>query len=298
MAVSCLISVYGKANPAHFRAALQSIYAQTVLPEEMVLIEDGPLTPELDAAIAELDDNPFVVELDPSDDGPTIHEKLRQARIGRGSLKHPTLIIGRFAENVLLGRALAAGVHLCTGPYIARMDADDIAYPERFSIQSDFLDAHPDVDVLGAAIEEFNNEGLRRIKRIPSGDDLLEYAKYRCPVNHMTVMMRKDAVLKAGNYRHYPGLEDYELWSRALGCGVGFDNIPEPLVHARVDSNFYDRRGGADYGKRYMDLRRKQRRTGLLTGPEYFKAKVATAVMVYAPSGLRKVIYKIIRRGQ
>ena len=297
MDISCLISVYEKADPTQLREALASVYEQTLLPNEVVLIEDGPLTSELDAVIAGLSDDPLVIDLAIEDDEETIRAKLSHARsTSQAEQSKPQLIIGRFAENVLLGRALAAGVHLCAGPYIARMDADDIAYPDRFEVQVKYLEEHPQVDVLGGAIEEFNDEGLRRIKSIPSGDALLSYAKYRCPVNHMTVMMKKDAVLTAGNYHHYPGLEDYELWSRALGAGIVFDNMARPLVHARIDTKFYDRRGGTDYGKRYMELRRQQRRDGLLSRSEYLKAKMATAVMVYAPSGLRKIIYKIIRR--
>lgn len=298
MGISCLISVYARADPAHFAEALGSIYAQTRLPEEIVLIEDGCLTPELDAAIAALDDAPIVIELDAADDAEAIASK-RTAAIAAAPPTHhdgPTLVIGCFAENVLLGRALAAGMHLCTEPYVARMDADDIAYPERFEVQAAYLEAHPSVDVLGSAIEEFDGASMTRIKRIPGGAALRAYAKYRCPVNHMTVMMRRDAVLSAGNYRHYPGLEDYELWSRALAAGLVFDNLQQPLVHARVDAAFYDRRGGADYGKRYMELRRQQRRDGLLSAPEYAKARLATAIMVYSPASLRKAIYRFLRR--
>ncbi len=299
MNITCLISVYAKANPAHLSEALESIYGQTRKPDEIVLIEDGPLTDELYERINAFDVDPLVVELTAEDDAESIQEALELAQRDarrEGDAAAPKLIIGRFATNVLLGRALAAGVHLSSGPLIARMDADDISYSHRFATQLEYLESHEDVDVLGSAIEEFDEEGNVRIKRIPTGESLYAYAKYRCPVNHMTVMMRKEAVLAAGNYHHYPGLEDYELWSRALAKGVAFDNLEEPLVRARLGTNFYDRRGGADYGKRYMALRRQQRKDGLLSASEYLKARIATAIMVYSPAGLRRFIYTILRR--
>lgn len=77
------------------------------------------------------------------------------------------------------------------------------------------------MDVVGGAIREFNDEGtIDRVKNMPkTQEEILEYVKVRNPLNHMTVMYRKDSILKAGNYKHFPFLEDYSLWSRMLSQG-------------------------------------------------------------------------------
>lgn len=301
MGISVLISVYGGANAEHLGVALESIVGQTLPADEIVLMEDGPLgAAHRDVIDAYADERTLVVPLDPGDDRAAIEGKraaaASSAESGGGAGQTPRLVIGRFSENVQLGRALAAGVLLCSCPYIARMDADDVALPARLAVERDFLERHPGVSVLGGAIEEFDGDVVKGTKTIPGGDALREYAKFRCPVNHMTVMMRREDILEAGNYRHFPGLEDYELWSRVLARGYVFDNIPDVLVRARCDSGFYDRRGGEDYGRRYLALRRMQREWGLLNGGEYLKACGATAAMVYAPRSLRKLFYKILRR--
>ncbi len=295
MGISVLISVYSGANPAHLRIALDSIVGQTLLPDEIVLMQDGPLTPEQEEVVAGYGESPCVVDLSVDEDAASIASR-RDRALAPGSPASPQLVIGRFAQNVQLGRALAAGVALCRNPYIARMDADDIAVPDRLAKELAFMEAHPDVSVLGGAIEEFDGDVTKGTKTIPGGDDLRSYAKFRCPVNHMTVMMRRADILAAGNYHHFPGLEDYELWSRVLAQGFVLDNIPDVLVRARCDSGFYDRRGGDDYGRRYLALRRMQREWGLLNPAEYLQACAATAAMVYAPRSLRKAFYKILRR--
>ncbi len=301
MGISVLISVYGGANAEHLGVALESIAAQTLPADEVVLMEDGPLgTAHRDVIDAYADERTLVIALEPGDDRPSIEGKRAAAAASAGcggdAGSAPRLVIGRFSENVQLGRALAAGVILCSCPLIARMDADDVALPERLATEAAFLREHPEVSVLGGAIEEFDGDVVKGTKTIPGGEALRAYAKFRCPVNHMTVMMRREAILGAGNYRHFPGLEDYELWSRVLAAGYVLDNVPDVLVRARCDSGFYDRRGGDDYGHRYLELRRMQREWGLLSRREHLKACAATAAMVYAPRSLRKLFYKILRR--
>lgn len=300
MGVSVLMSVYAGADPVHLREALASIYGQTLLPDEVVLMEDGPLTEEQREVIDSFaDGNALVVPVVAEEEASAVVRRRDEAARSSGpraEQKSPLLVIGRFADNVQLGRALAIGVALCANDLIARMDADDVALPDRLAKEVAYLGAHPEVSVLGGAIEEFDGDVVKSTKTIPGGAELLSYAKFRCPVNHMTVMMRRDDILAAGNYRHFPGLEDYELWSRVLTQGYRFDNLPDVLVRARCDSSFYNRRGGEDYGRRYLGLRRMQLESGLLSRGEYVRACAATAMMVYAPPSLRKVFYGILRR--
>ncbi len=167
-------------------------------------------------------------------------------------------------QNVQLGRALAKGVELCQyDDLIARMDTDDIAMPDRLEKEGGIYGkAHPEVDVVGGAIREFNDEGtIDRVKNMPkTQEEILEYVKVRNPLNHMTVMYRKDSILKAGNYKHFPFLEDYSLWSRMLSQGYQFRNMEDILVRARTSMGLVKRRSGWAYYKDFQKLRKQQRR--------------------------------------
>lgn len=268
MGYSVLMSVYKKEKPEYLAQALDSVINQTLVPDEILLMEDGPLTEELNQLIEEYKN------------------------------KCPQLVTFQFEENVQLGRALAKGVELCSNELIARMDTDDIAVRDRFQQQYAYMTAHEDVAVCGGWLEEFNDAGTySKTKQMPeSGEELRKYAKYRNPLNHMTVMFRKTAVLAAGNYTHFPLLEDYRLWSHMLASGANFYNLPKVLVRMRNNDGVYDRRGGGAYFKQYRKLRKEQRKLGLLTLWEYMVALVLTAGMTLQPAFLRKMMYRRVLR--
>ena len=262
---SVLMSVYCKEKPEYLKEAIESVLKQTLMPKEIVLVEDGPLTEELYDVIEELKKNCNIIRSVP------------------------------LKENVQLGRALAEGVRNCSFDLIARMDTDDIATEQRFELQYQYMVEHPEVTVLGGFIEEFDDEDetYRQTKTMPlAGTELMKYARYRNPINHMTVMYRKDAVCAVGNYEHFPFLEDYQLWIRLLAKGYKFENIPQVLVHARTNVNIYDRRGGKTYCKQYFKLRKMQREFKLLSWSEYQIARILTYVMTRQSAALRKLVYR------
>ena len=127
MKFSCLLSLYKKENPAYFKVAMDSILNQTLLPTEIVLVEDGKLTEELDNII-----NDYVNQ-------------------------YPELFkIVAFDENRGLGLALRDGVLACSYDYIARMDTDDISDKHRFEKQIAYLEKYPEIDLLVTAISELS----------------------------------------------------------------------------------------------------------------------------------------------
>lgn len=275
MGISVLMSVYKKEKPEYFKAALESMIHQTLQPEEILVMKDGPLTTELDKVI---------------DD---VMESLAE----QGS--RITLRTYQFEENVQLGRALQKGVELCEQEFIARMDTDDIACPDRLQKQYDYMMSHERVAALGGYMEEFcDDNSFSNVKTMPIGAEAIRsYARFRNPLNHMTVMFRKESILEAGNYRHYPFLEDYDLWSRVLAFGYQLDNLPEVLVRVRVGNELYGRRGGLDYCKRYLGLRKEQNDLGITTGLEYLIACAITIAVTILPSGARKQVYqKVLRK--
>lgn len=267
--VSVLMSVYIKEKPEYIRVALESVVTQTYPVDEIMLIEDGPLTEELYAVINEY-----------------------QSRYPK------VLRTFAFEKNRQLGRALAKGVELCSNELVARMDTDDIAEPERIAKQVSYMEAHPEVHVLGGAIREFNDEGTTdRVKLMPkTQEEIVEYVKVRNPLNHMTVMFRRSAILEAGNYQHFPFLEDYSLWSRMLSRGYQIRNLDDILVRARTSMALVKRRSGWAYYKDFAKLRKFQYELGLLNVFEYIKTSIGTFVILMLPGSLKSLLYKIFLR--
>ena len=270
MGFSVLMSVYEKEKPEYFLAALQSVIHQTLQPDEIVLMEDGQLTDELYQVIDTV------------------------------KIEYPNLKSYPSKKNQGLGLSLKRGVSLCENELIARMDTDDIAKSNRFELQYCYMTEHAEVAALGGFMEEFSEEDkeYHKIKKMPlEMSEIRKYARYRNPLNHMTVMFRKSAVLEAGGYRHFPYLEDYDLWIRMLAKGACFHNLDTTLVMARCDNDIYGRRGGVSYCKQYLKLRRQQYDLKLLRFLEYQVAKLLTIAMTIQPKGLRKAVYrKVLRR--
>jgi len=267
--VSVLMSVYIKEKPEYFKAAMDSVLAQTYPASEIMLIQDGPLTEEL------------------------------YALINQYQSQYPEVVrTFAFEQNQQLGRALAKGVELCSNELVARMDTDDIAMPDRIEKQVAYMESHPEVHVLGGAIREFNDEGTTdRVKYMPqTQDEILNYVKNRNPLNHMTVMFRRSAILEVGNYQHFPYLEDYSLWSRMLSKGYQIRNIEDVIVRARTSMALVRRRSGWSYFKDFAKLRKFQHELGLTTVLEYMISMAGTFVVLMQPGFVKELAYKKVLR--
>ena len=267
MAISVLISVYQRENPKYFDRAVQSIKEQELRPMEVVIVKEGPLTKELDDVI----------------------EKYQ---------KDLPMNVIALRENVQLGRALQAGLKACKGEIVARMDSDDIATKDRLRLQYAFLCAHHEISAVGSDIAEFIHEGeYLRIKHMPTAyEDLFAYGKLRNPLNHMSVMFRRKDILSVGGYTHFPGLEDYDLWSRLLAGRKRIANIPKVLMEARIDRDFSGRRGGIEYFKIYVKLRRHQHTIGYTTIFEMMIGILCSAGMTLQPRRVRNLFYQLLRK--
>lgn len=271
MKFSVLMSVYYKENAEHFSLALKSnLEEQTVIPDEFVLICDGPLNAELDAVI-----DRYV------------------------SLYPDIMKIYRFEKNRGLGEALKFGIEKCSFELVARSDSDDVCESDRFEKQLKCFDEDPDLDIVGSDIDEFSTDwkSPTRIKNMPSAhEDIVKMAKFRNPINHMTVMFKKKSVLDCGSYQHLPYAEDYYLWVRAINSGCKLANIPRILVHARVGNGMEKRRGNKQYIKSWRVLTRYMRENKMISRIEACKNIVAVTAFVCMPGGLRSFVYKKILR--
>ena len=217
--LSVLMSTYMCDNVDHLRKAFISLTQQTLKADEIILVEDGPISVENSALIEEFRD-----------------------QLNITSIKLP--------QNVGLGIALMHGVLQCKSAIIARMDTDDIALPTRFAKQYELLVTHPEIAIVGGHIAEFDanpDQPLHVRKTKISHNEIIRAAWFRTPFNHMTVMFRKDAIIAAGNYRHIPGFEDYDLWVRLISSGYICHNLDDVLVLARVGNGLINRRSGWRY---------------------------------------------------
>lgn len=269
---SVLMSVYKNDKAQDLYDAVESIYnLQLVKPNEVILIVDGPVPEKLNMQI----------------------NRLQQAV--------PCLKVHILSENKGLGNALQIGTNLCSNDLIARMDSDDIALSDRFKKQITFLRENPEVDIVGGQINEFigTPENIVGKREVPvSHKELAKYTQSRCPFNHMTVMFRKDAVIKAGNYIPWHFNEDYYLWIRMLEQGAVFANLPQTLVNVRVGKEMYARRGGWKYFKSEKGIQDYMYKHGLIGFSQYiFNVFIRFTIQVAMPNSVRQLVFqKIIRK--
>lgn len=223
---SVLISVYYKENPIFFKQSIDSLLNQTILPNEIVLVKDGPLTEDLEDVIG------FFCK----------------------TYKNLFKIIS-LEENKGLGYALSVGILQCSNDIVARMDTDDLCLATRFQKQINFLLNNNHIDVVGSNIEEFNSVpgDLKRIRKMPEDFySIKKYSRFRNPINHPSVMYKKSKVIEAGNYNdNILFFEDYSLFVRMLKNGSKFHNIQESLLNFRVGTgiDMIKRRSGFNYLK-------------------------------------------------
>ena len=265
---SVLMSLYIKEKSEYFRQCMESVLHQTAFPDEIVIVKDGPLTAELESALAEY------VAADPN-----------------------LYTIVPLEKNVGLGLALAEGIQHCRNELVARMDTDDIARPDRFEKQLAIFADDPDLDICGSQIDEFEESPDSIVARrvVPTTDsEIKAYQKRRDAFNHMTVMFKRSAVLKAGNYQPCPLMEDTYLWVRMMLSGAQCANSGEALVCARIGKGMYERRGGWKYFLKYKEGRKKVYETGFISRGDYDYTLIIQFVMALMPRKLRGFVFKKI----
>ena len=270
---SVLMSVYEKEKPQFLKTALESIINQTLKPNEIVLIKDGMLTNELDDVIY------------------TFAQKYNKL-----------FKIISLRNNVGLGEALNIGIQNCSNEIIARMDTDDIARKDRFEKQIFFLQKHPDIDIVGSWISEFEGdpENLISYRKVPtSHKEIYAFGQFRSPLNHMTVMFKKEAVLGAGSYQTFKSIEDYWLWARMLKQGYKFANIPDCLVNVRAGNEMLKRRANLRYFfNSELPLHTQLYKIGYISYKQYLKNIFSKFLLRALPYKVMGRVYKIFLRSK
>ncbi len=269
---SVLMSVYYKEKPEWLKYSIESMLNQTVKCDEFVLVEDGNLTTELDAVIEKFDnENPGLFK------------------------------IIKLEKNMGLGPALQMGVENCSNEYIARMDSDDYSVPERIEEELKLFSQDESLGMVGTNVSEFIDTIDNVICDVilpENHDDIVKFSKTRNPFRHPSIIFKKSAVLKAGNYREYYLCEDYDMWIRMIRSGCKCYNIQKKYVYMRISDDFYKRRGGIKYLKSILKFKKEQLNTGYFTKKEYVKSAIPHIVVCLLPNMLRDLIYRKLLRKQ
>ena len=270
MKFSVLMSIHYKEEVQNFNRAMQSVWdEQTVKPDEVVLVEDGPLTDGLYQAIGEW--------------------KERLANI---------LQVVSLKENVGVGTAKNIGIEVCDCELIAVMDTDDVSLPKRFEKQLSVFE-NQDVDVCGAWIGEFefNETQIISYRRTPEQhNEIVAFAKGRSPVNHVTAMYKKSWVLNVGNYAKYRTNEDYNLFVKLIMAEAKIYNLQESLVSVRMGNEQQMRRGGLKNAMFGAGVQVDFYKMGFLSLFEMIRNVSVGFVVRMLPNALMKVVFKMIRK--
>jgi glycosyltransferase involved in cell wall biosynthesis len=260
-----LMPVYHRENPRNFKLAIQSIIDNSLKPNNLIIVCDGPLTKSL-------------------------YKVLDDFR------NFTPLLVTHLEKNMGIVKALNHGLSLCKSKYVIRCDSDDINYVNRFEKLIDKLDAG--IDVVGSLVREFDSSGpLEEQKSIPIfHNDILRYAKYRNPINHMSVGFNHSKVKKVGGYPAVYLKEDYALWALLIGDRCTFENINENLVHARAGDDMVGRRKGFKAAKSEIKLQLILYNAGISKWYEAISALLIRYLLLLLPKFILVNLYSNVLR--
>ncbi len=220
---SVILPIYINVNSRLFIKSFNSILNQSLKPNEIIIIFDGPVKKKI-----------------------TKFLNLKKKKLS-------SIRFIFFKKNYGLGHVLNYAVKKCKYEYVARCDADDISRKDRFEKQINYMKRHPEIDVLGSNIYEIYNNKIfsKKIMKM-NHKDIKKQLVFRNPLNHSSIIFKKKKLIKSGNYKQMFYFEDYYLWFRMIKKGFKFNNLPNFLISMNVDENFYARRKGLEYYKFYL----------------------------------------------
>ena len=252
------------------KVSIDSMLSQTYTSDDYVIIEDGPLSKELELALLS-------------------YQKTNQ-----------TITIIRLAENVGLGKALNEGLNICKNELIARMDSDDISMPERCEKQVKAFMDDPELDIVGCPVKEFvgTPDNIVGQRLVPLDNEAIhQYVRRRDPFNHPAVMYRKSKVMKYGPYGDYRKNQDTDLWIKLLskgGCKA--INLDEFLLMFRFDEGTFRKRKSWTNTKTLINIRWKAFKDKYCSLIDFLVVSGAQLAIYIMPSGLQRFIYQHILR--
>lgn len=210
--ISVVMSIFNE-KAVWIEEAVNSILFQTYSDFEFIIVVDNPLIPE--------------------DIRKYIEEKRKQ---------DPRIVVLYNETNMGLALSLNRGISVAKGNYIARMDADDIALPQRFQCEIDYLEEH-DVDMVSTNAVIIDEKSCELRKRESSPENPMPFLMYSNNIVHPSVMIRSDVLHKVGGYRNFKRSQDYDLWLRLMTAGYQLRTLDAYLMKYRVRTSSITKEG-------------------------------------------------------
>ena len=276
MKLTVVVPIYKNNDAQQLRVSLDSLLRQTLLPNEILVVADGPVSTELEREVERL-------------------------KVKVQSSKLPIEVnYQKFEQNGGLGEAMRKAVFVAKGDYIARMDADDICLPNRFEKQMNCFEKDANLSVVGGQIAEFDGdvENITGRRVVPlEHEEIVSYMKSRNGMNHVTTILKKADLLDSGNYQPLEWFEDYYLWVRMIQRGCRFKNIDKDVVLVRAGKAQTDRRGGWAYFKNEVFLFKCLLSQGFITKKRFCINIIERGfVRLLMTSSIRSWFYKSVLR--
>ena len=269
MNFSVLMSIYAETRASDLSQCLGSLSQQTLPATEIVIVRDGPVHSTVEQCIQSYESTFLFQHLS-------------------------------FPRNRGLGPALRDGLNACSYELVARVDSDDWSVPERFQKQAQFLHSESSISVVGGGLKEHYGTGGKTIsvmRQSPTDHaSIRQTGKRRNPMNHPTVMFRKNDVLACNSYEFCPLFEDYYLWAKMLTQGYLLSNLPEVLVETEIGPDYFRRRGGVTYVRNELRLVRKLRQIGFLSPMEAGIFILSRLPVRLVPISCRQYMYRTFLR--
>ena len=203
--VTVLMTVYNGAE--YLKTSINSIITQTFTDFELLIVNDYS-----------------------TDNSVKIIESFNDKRI----------VIHNNERNLGQTKSLNIGLKLARGKYVARMDADDMAFTFWLEKLVNLIKVYPEYAAVGSMAVVIDSTGkIKKMRRVPvSFQEIIFRIFFDSPMNHVSVLLNKDLILRNGGYdEEFKVTQDYELWSSLIRNNYSIKNIPEILVSYRVHSN-------------------------------------------------------------
>lgn len=299
MKFSVIMSIYKSDVPELVRVALDSLLQQTLLPNEIVIVGDGPVPAELEQVVSSFKCQVSKIRTTPNSSfakgGDLVPEDGKESLETRNQKPETIVTYLPQEKNGGLGEAMRIAAEAAKYDYLARMDSDDICLPDRFEKQMKCFEEDLELSLVGGMITEFDGDPENIIaKRILPLEDaeIKRMMRGRCAVNHVTVIFKKADLMKSGNYQPFWKQEDHYLWARMMEHGCKFRNIPDVVVNVRSGKDQIARRGGLRFYKSVVRVFWYMYRHGLISfGYFLYICTVRGIVQVLMPNRLRTWVY-------
>lgn len=267
---SVLLCVYYGNDAENLKTAIDSItIEQTAPPEELVIVVDGPINENLNNILVGVKNN------------------------------YPGTKIVYLAENHGVGYASNQGLKVCNKSLVAKMDADDIAEPNRLELQCREFQNNPDLVLLGGQLAEFDDTTgeVVSIREVPIDEDKIKkFARRRSPFNNQTVMYKKQFIDKLGGYPSFNRSEDYYLYAKVISAGYQVKNLDKVLTKFRLDRDAIKRRRTWHNTKENIIARNNLRKLGVSSSLDFIIMSIVYIFLFILPTPLVSLIYRGLRK--